>query len=518
MANATSQMAFVLLLWTAWLIAALPMLAESVVSKNADTAPVIVVTALGLLGAFVALGITLAFLGGVTWRSYLMAWLIIHLLAAIAVALLERQPYQAALGSASAAGLACLGIWPFAGTVGIAAGVLTIFGVGTLLGAEYFTWLMLKEVRCRRNRQSSRPRSTAVAPDNPILEDRRPWVPPPVASVPRPGPRRRIPLAPYYTRLASPVGESTVATQDAWIAEARVLVKQLPASDRKRGPRLSGVSSGPPRRRVRIVVEHRTSQIRPEPGETVGELIQRCETRLQHEAVSAITDSTADRISEPAWQFAAEGWVTGQYPLDRIVSGSTQLESGIHELLLGRPAQLAASLSGLSEPESNLIRAVTSAAPIATIDRPLSLGRTIIEISTIVLGAIAHNPSMVGAGLKSFAHDTFTREFAKGIEEALNKRALAGRGQGPREPGGERTREVFDRGRRTPIERREDTRSRRDPHGSQTRMQWGNPYSRGGQPSSVDEVREGREGDTLGDERRRKGDGRERPSRGGFGR
>jgi len=68
------------------------MLVRSLITADANLVPV------AETSGFVALGLVLAVAAGVTWRSYLMTWLIIHVVAVVAMMLLKPEPSLALMG------------------------------------------------------------------------------------------------------------------------------------------------------------------------------------------------------------------------------------------------------------------------------------------------------------------------------------------------------------------------------------------------------------------------------------
>ncbi len=123
-----------LVLWTGWLLVALALLDPGK----------------GLLAVFIPLAILLAIKTDVTWRGYLMAWLLVHALAAL-LAEEEHRAKQVALAVVSLGGLTWLwadGGWLYARP--IVTGLVIAASVAALGGLCYAAWWLRGELRPRQ--------------------------------------------------------------------------------------------------------------------------------------------------------------------------------------------------------------------------------------------------------------------------------------------------------------------------------------------------------------------------------
>jgi hypothetical protein len=257
--------------------------------------------------------------------------------------------------------------------------ILILLGIGVLLAAGVYVWRRLNEHRCLAQHHTQLLSSRGGAEGD--QRDR--------LAYPRSGASWHAGPAPqgppgggyYYRRLKTSVDESAAATAAVQITVARIRIddrsRSAPAGRGGRqqpgGAQFSHASAWPGGR-APIVIERRAEFVHPKPGETVGQLIRRCETRLREEEVGAASTFVGDKVSESVWNYVARGWITVREPFDQVVAASRQLEAGIHELLLGRPVELAGRVCGLSSPETRVAGALTSAAPIDLVDRSLGLG------------------------------------------------------------------------------------------------------------------------------------------------
>jgi hypothetical protein len=120
MAGLNTGTILLLALWTVWLLAALPLLGR-------DGA------GFGLLAVFVPLALVLAFTTGITWRSYLITWLIAHtLLAALAAYEDRRQIGMAAVSLVGVLWLWGQGGWQYGRY--FLTGMLIVVAVAALIG------------------------------------------------------------------------------------------------------------------------------------------------------------------------------------------------------------------------------------------------------------------------------------------------------------------------------------------------------------------------------------------------
>ena len=136
-------------LWTLWLVIALPSIG--------GRAGVI------LVSVFAALALALVLPGVVTWRAYLIAWLIVHMLAAAVRAVGQHRPQYLLSGSVSLGGLVWLLVlrptipWLYPADIPI-----MILTVAALVVAEYGCWVFYERaVQARIDRAVTQARQEA---------------------------------------------------------------------------------------------------------------------------------------------------------------------------------------------------------------------------------------------------------------------------------------------------------------------------------------------------------------------
>ena len=137
-----------LVLWTVWLLVALPLLGRGGAG-------------FGLLAVFVPLALVLAFRTEITWRSYLIIWLIVHMLLAAMAAYEYRQ--QIGMAAGSLAGVLWLwgqGGWQYGGY--LLTGVLIVVAVATLIGLGAGSCWVLVTRPARKQADGSASRARAA--------------------------------------------------------------------------------------------------------------------------------------------------------------------------------------------------------------------------------------------------------------------------------------------------------------------------------------------------------------------
>jgi hypothetical protein len=424
-------------IWTSWLIIALVLLNESYGAA--------------LVILFAVAGLPLTLTGTVTWRLYLMIWLIIHVLASAVVTVREHMPEQVLAASVSLGGIVWLSILhpPSAERyfIGI---LLMILTVAALVLFEYGWWRaaagMIKwrvdaavaqansdadrrlraankekrdaEQRHKKTEAKSRGQMRVMTARQHELEaelsrvqqklrqahDNLPLV---IERIPGRGPQ---PQAATNETDKVQVVVTTLELQRGTGPGGRTRLSSSP-----RDPSASGQAT-------RMVVHRQVVTLSPEPGETAGHFIARAEDRLREELAATAAVSPAEKIGECILP-AVQPW-----PAAAVDDGSEILRN----IVIGKPVQEISSWAGASQPMSAALGRIADIAPITPVDAAFTAVKRVIQIGTIAWGALTANPLLVAAGVKAIGHDILVDKIEEGIERTLLDRGPA---KGPKRPG-----------------------------------------------------------------------------------
>ena len=433
-----------LAIWTGWLIFALTFLNESYG---------------GMLAVlFAVAGLPLTLTGTVTWRLYLIIWLITHLMASAAVTVIERKPEQVLTGSVSLGGVVWLSVLHPASAGRYFIGILLMVAtVAALVLFEYGWWraftgmikwrvdaavsqayreadrrldaannekrdaeqlLAAERDRHKEAEQKSQERISDLTARQRQLEAglararRALWQA-----------KDNLPLV--IDRIPGTGPQPQAATDEG--DEVQVVVTTLelePTAGTAQPTGPGGWSRGPgaPAPDTRMVVRRKVVTLASERGETAGHLMARAETRLREELSATAAESPAEKIGEcilPAMQ---------PWPAAAVEDGRKVL----HNVVIGKPIQEISSGLGAPQPISKALGRIAAIAPVPPADAAFTAVKRVIQIGCIAWGALTLNPLVVAAGVKAIGHDMLVDALEKGIERTLLHRGPA---SGPQPPG-----------------------------------------------------------------------------------
>jgi hypothetical protein len=171
----------------------------------------------------------------------------------------------------------------------------------------------------------------------------------------------------------------------------------------------NGISS----RVVGITIERRTVPISPKPGEKVNQVMTRAAKTRNHEIKTrAAAPVTAQPISPPGWEVVSARWAHVG-----LADGNTAARTA---------ADLGAGLDSILRKET--VRPVFSwKAPgsAASVIGKVAENKETLQVGGIVVGTRSGRPVAVSACFWSLARDDFTRSLAAGIARELGKIGLS---------------------------------------------------------------------------------------------
>jgi hypothetical protein len=142
--------------------------------------------------------------------------------------------------------------------------------------------------------------------------------------------------------------------------------------------------------------------------------------------VEGVEEYAAQRITDGPWTQLSQLWITknpGGFGAD--ADAVQALKDGLHQCLLGNPAEMIASGLGLPDPAG--LGQVVDVIPILAIDRPLNAVKRCFELVGILVGVATGLPPLACASLKLLVHDEVTRALTKGIKEVVRTAMTRGR-------------------------------------------------------------------------------------------
>jgi hypothetical protein len=432
-----------LLLWTLWIAFALVSIG--------DLLGVILALVFGLLGA----GLVLT--GLATWRGYVIAWLIVHVLVAgYAVAVLrgwlrpasgrlglqtlwswpQNPLLQTIFGSVSLVGLASVLYMrptvPWKYSVDI---LLMLLVVAAVVAVEYallpVSWrarpVPQEQPRPEEPEHSSAGSESGAGPGavngEPMNEK--------VASPEEPadakaenrkrvnGSEFRLPNVETFLQqqVRDALAYSALESEPSvWFHASDEPTTGVFSVELLRIARLTmrqEGSNGIASRVVGITIERWTGPISPKPGEKVSQVITRAAETHSHEIEArAAAPVTAQPISPPGWEVVSARWAHAG-----LADGNTAARTA---------ADLGAGLDSVLRKEK--VRPVFSwKAPgsAASVIGKVAENKETLQVGGIAVGTRSGQPVAVSACFWSLARDDFTRSLAAGIARELGKIGLS---------------------------------------------------------------------------------------------
>jgi hypothetical protein len=392
---------FLLAIWTGWLIVALALLDESY--------------GIALVILFAVAGLPLTLTGTVTWRLYLIIWLIIHVPASAVVTVKEHMPEQVLAGSVSLGGVVWLSILHPASAARYFIGILLmILTVAALALFEYGWWWAFKgmiewrvdaavaransdadrrlnaankeksdaEQRHKKTETKSQERISAMTARQHELEDE-------LSQIQQKLWRAQDDLPMVIERIPGSGPQPQAETDET--DEIQVVVTTLEFDSGTGLRRRAGLSSS---RRdpaapaqaapTRMVVRRHVVTLSPEPGEIAGHFIASAEDRLREELAATAAVSPAEKIGE--WILP----VVQPWPAAAVDDGRKVL----HDIVIGRSVREISSWAGASRPISETLGRIASMAPVTPVDAAFTAVKRVIQIGTIAWGALTGNPCL----------------------------------------------------------------------------------------------------------------------------
>jgi hypothetical protein len=458
-------------LWTLWLLIALPSIG--------GRAGVI------LVSVFAALALALVLPGVLAWRTYLIAWLIVHLLAAAVRVAGQHRPQYLLSGSVSLGGLVWLLIlrptipWLYPADIPI-----MIVTVVAFVAAEYGCWVLYERaVRERIDRavaQAQQEAGRRVAAVEDLLQEERQlrWDREAADSARRGAlaaellhaqdelrrtqdelqrmqdelrhaqdelQRTQDELQQAQVELSHAQDERARAREAAesqrqdeplvWYrgpAEARLLARSERAAQagtvRVEMVRITawlgpgpGGSDGEPGQLVGTTIERRTVPVTPAPGETVSEATRTAAERLGQGIKAATAQYAAEEIGGPTWKIVSERWVADGSPGFDAAAGTVADFDAAVHNILLEKPVQQLSTWAGLPGPLPAVLGGVAGAAELPIDRPLNAVRRIIQIGGIVVSVISGNPVLASACFKSLVHDELIHGLEAGIERTLSK-------------------------------------------------------------------------------------------------
>lgn len=187
---------------------------------------------------------------------------------------------------------------------------------------------------------------------------------------------------------------------------------------RKRALNLTQTSAQPPVYLVDIVVER--AEVPPDFGRLVNEVIKREQssgTGFDDKLSDALAEYTAKRIGEPIWHTVAEHWATVESGgLDAVAHAIEDFQAGVHEALLGKPAESVMKLAGTPPAAAAPASGVVAEIPLP-IDHPLTLVDHSISVAEILVGMVPPRHPLAVHGMQRLAHDLAISALKQGVAQ-----------------------------------------------------------------------------------------------------
>jgi hypothetical protein len=456
MAGLNAGTILLLALWTLWLLAALPLLGRGGAG-------------FGLLAVFVPLALVLAFTTDITWRSYLITWLIAHVLLAAMAAYEDRR--QIGMAAVSLAGVLWLwgqGGWQYGRY--LLTGMLIVCAIAALIGLGAGSCWVLVARPARKQADDSARRAYAAdqragnaerslarayaqlaaerqqreadagqvegleqrrqAEQERHEQDRRAWE----------RNRARFLRALREARRdhdldsgagsaaeqpdgaendsAEPVtaGEVTVVRLRVSyiIDERQVEVNALGGQDR-----LTAADAD----RIRLLIERDVTVVPREQAGNVDDVLEKGrqaqqDATLGDRFIDAASEYAAGRIGDKASEVITQRWTTQDVAgLGAVAGALGRSDEWMHEMV-GKPLEGAAGRLGLDGPGAAAIGGIGSNMLLAPVSREIQGVVRFCEIVGIGIGLAAGLHPLAIACTKSFLRAQFNERLGDAVKEA----------------------------------------------------------------------------------------------------
>ncbi|MGH3700639.1 MAG: hypothetical protein ACRDQY_14440 [Pseudonocardiaceae bacterium] len=170
---------------------------------------------------------------------------------------------------------------------------------------------------------------------------------------------------------------------------------------------------------IQRVIERRVME-RDDAGETNPSAHDDRKAPLTAQEPGPFEKAAADSIVDPVWERVQESWwVTPDY--QGLADGAkwiTGVETGWHDLVLGKPAERVALGAGFS-PASADVMGVIAAKIVLPGDNTFKDVRRLVQFAGIALGVASGAAPLANACISSLAHDLLAELTAKAFREAI---------------------------------------------------------------------------------------------------
>jgi hypothetical protein len=141
----------------------------------------------------------------------------------------------------------------------------------------------------------------------------------------------------------------------------------------------------------------------------------RISARLRGTVAGAVKDDLANTISTRVFGAISDQWVV-QDPgrLGASADQTAQAGDGLHQILLGAPAEKVSSALGVTGPVPSIVGGVAGQLPLP-IDGPFGFIKALAQVAGMAIGVATGVPLLATASCKSFVHDQVTQGIARAL-------------------------------------------------------------------------------------------------------
>jgi hypothetical protein len=183
-----------------------------------------------------------------------------------------------------------------------------------------------------------------------------------------------------------------------------------------------------------IVIAPAGSGCDPETTSQAAKLLPEPEKYLREEAAESLQAFIADKITSPGWMVISEDWpVDNRAGFTAAENAMGSIQPAIHELVLGKPAELIVRTQQVPEPAAAILEQVAVDAPLPG-DQSLPAIIRGAEVIAVAAAVAAGQYHLACAWLKPLAHDTLTTAVEKALAGQMEPAKSAPEGPTPQVP------------------------------------------------------------------------------------